>query len=134
MSTQRPGLIDTSVIIDWHDPEVIQNLPEVMAISAVTAAALAAGPRLAADPEEAARRQVRLQEVESRFEPVPFDAAAAVSYGLVVAAVLEIGRRPRARFADLLIAATAHSRGYDLYTRNAADFAGLGDLVRVVAT
>jgi hypothetical protein len=28
-----------------------------------------------------------LQEVESKLEPIPFDAAAARSYGLVVAAV-----------------------------------------------
>lgn len=133
MSTGTLGLLDTSVVIDWHDPEVLLRLPDEVAISAVTAAELAAGPRLASSPDEAARRQVRLQEVESRFEPVPFDAEAAISYGLVVAAVLDVGRRPRARFADLLIAATAHSRRYDLYTRNADDFAGLGELLRVVA-
>jgi predicted nucleic acid-binding protein len=42
------------------------------------------------------------------------------------------GRKPRSRFADLLIAATAHANGLDLYSRNADDFAGLGDLVRVI--
>ena len=36
---------------------------------------------------EAARRQARLQEVESRFAPIPIDAAAARSYGLIVGAV-----------------------------------------------
>lgn len=127
------GLLDTSVVIDWHDPAVAVNLPDRMAISAVTAAELAAGPALAATPAEAARRQARLQEVESRFEPLPLDATAARSYGLVVAAVLDGGRTPRSRFADLLIAATAHANGLDLYTRNGADFVGLVDLVRVVA-
>ncbi|MCW2690883.1 MAG: twitching motility protein PilT, partial [Mycobacterium sp.] len=40
---------------------------------------------------------------------------------------------PRSRFADLLIAATAHASHLDLYTRNADDFTGLEKLVRVVA-
>ena len=61
-----------------------------------------------------------------------FDAAAARSYGLVAAAALGNGPHPRTRFADLLIAATAHTRGLDLYTRNIADFGGLEDLIRVV--
>ena len=42
------GLVDTSVVVDWHDPAVIAALPDEMAISAITAAELAAGPHLAA--------------------------------------------------------------------------------------
>lgn len=128
-----PGLLDTSVVIDWHDPAIADKLPNEMAISAITAAELAAGPLLASTPVEAAKRQSRLQEVESLIEPIPFDGRAARSYGLIVAAVISEGRKPRGRFADLLIAATAHAHGLDLYSRNAYDFAGLGDLVRVVA-
>jgi predicted nucleic acid-binding protein len=33
---------------------------------------------------------------------------------------------------DLLIAATAHAHSARLYTRNAADLAGLGELVDIV--
>jgi predicted nucleic acid-binding protein len=127
------GLLDTSVVIDWHDPSVLDKLPDEMAISAITTAELAAGPLLASTPVEAAKRQSRLQEVESLMEPIPFDGRAVRSYGLVVAAIVTKGRKPRSRFADLLIAATAHANGLDLYSRNADDFAGLGDLVRVVA-
>jgi predicted nucleic acid-binding protein len=104
-----------------------------MAISVITVAELAAGPLLASTPVEAAKRQLRLQEVESLMEPIPFDSRAVRSYGLIVAAVIGEGRRPRSRFADLLIAATAHANGLDLYTRNADDFIGLGNLLRVVA-
>jgi predicted nucleic acid-binding protein len=121
------------VIIDWHDPAVIAVLPDEVAISAISAAELAAGPHLAADPVEAAKRQARLQEVESILEPIQFDGATARSYGLIVAAVVGEGRTPRSRFADLLMAATAHANQLDLYTRNADDFTGLEKLVRVIA-
>lgn len=67
------------------------------------------------------------------MEPIPFDSRAVRSYGLVVAAIVGEGRKPRSRFADLLIAATTHANGLDLYSRNADDFVGLGNLVRVVA-
>jgi predicted nucleic acid-binding protein len=127
------GLVDTSVVVDWHDPAVIAALPDELAVSAITMAELAAGPLLAASPVEAAKRQARLQEVESILEPIPFDGTAARSYGLMVAAVVREGRKPRSRFADLLIAATAHASRLDLYTRNGDDFTGLEGLVRVVA-
>ena len=126
------GLLDTSVVVDWHDPIVLRALPDQIAISAITAAELAAGPRLASNPGEAARRQARLQEVESKLEPIAFDGAAVRSYGLVVAAVVREGRQRRSRFADLLIAATAHANGLDLYTRNGDDFLGIEDLVHVI--
>ncbi|WP_090595527.1 PIN domain-containing protein [Auraticoccus monumenti] len=45
--------------------------------------------------------------------------------------MLGVGRRPRGRFADLLIAATAHAHGLDLYTRNGDDLAGLEGLLTV---
>ena len=96
---------------------------------AITLAELAAGPHLAPSGSEAARRQARLQQVEAMFEPLPFDAAAARSYGQIVAAVPETGRSHRRRVADLLIAATAHANGLPIYTRHPDDFAGLDDLV-----
>jgi predicted nucleic acid-binding protein len=126
------GLLDTSVIIDWDDPAVVRLLPEESAVCAVTMAELAAGPHLAAEPAERARRQARLQQVESLFDPLPLDSAAARSYGQVVAAVAAQGRSHRSRFADLLIAAVAHANHLPLYTRNPADFSGLEDLLQVI--
>jgi len=126
------GLLDTSVVVDWHDPTVVRALPDEMAISAITVAELAAGPHLANTAGGAGRRQARLQEVEAKLEPLPFDSAAVRSYGLVVAAIVRQGRKPRSRFADLLIAATAHANGLDLYTRNGDDFVGIEDLVHVI--
>ncbi len=126
------GLLDTSVIIDWDDPSVVDALPDESAISAITFAELSAGPSLSADVLEGLRRQIRLQQVEASFEPIPFDVAAARSYGLIVGAVNKLGRNHRSRVADLMIAATAYANGMALYTRNPGDFAGLEDLVTVV--
>ncbi|MCG7578794.1 cytotoxic translational repressor of toxin-antitoxin stability system, toxin of TAS system [Mycolicibacterium sp. OfavD-34-C] len=47
--------------------------------------------------------------------------------------MIRAGRKPRSRFADLLIAATTPANGLDLYSRNPDDFQGLADLIRVVA-
>ncbi|OBY30925.1 twitching motility protein PilT [Mycolicibacter kumamotonensis] len=60
MSEPTSGLLDTPVVIDWHDPKVVAALPDEVAISAITAAELAAGPLLATSAVEAARRQARL--------------------------------------------------------------------------
>lgn len=127
------GLLDTSVIIDWDDPTVQQVLPEELSVSAISLAELAAGPILAATIIEQSKRQARLQQVEATFEPIPFDAGAARSFGAVVAAISNTGRTHRSRMADLLIAAIAHANGLNLYTRNPSDFIGLEELIRVVA-
>jgi hypothetical protein len=127
------GLIDTSVVIDLGRiaPE---SLPEELAVSAITMAALAAGPHATDDPEERARRQDRLQRAEASFDPVPFDAAAARAYGRVYAAVLVAGRKARgARAVDLLIAATALANGLPLVTRNPTGFNALDGLLEVIA-
>ncbi|MGH9094313.1 MAG: type II toxin-antitoxin system VapC family toxin [Acidimicrobiales bacterium] len=126
-------MLDTSVVIDWDEPGVAAALPDESSVCAITLAELAAGPYLAADKAEAARRQARLQQVEATFEPLAFDAATARSYGQVVSAVVDTRRAHRRRIADLLIAATAHANGLALYTRNPDDFAGLEHLLTVVA-
>ena len=125
------ALIDTSVVIDWDEPAVVDGLPDHVAISTISLAELAVGPHLTKDAGERARRQARLQQAEALFDPIDFDRAAARSYGIVVAAVAASGRSHRPRVADLLIAAIAHAQGLALYTRNAEDLLGLGDLLEV---
>lgn len=126
------GVLDTSVIIDLDVSDPLR-LPVSVAVSALTMAELAAGPHATADPDERGRRQDRLQRAEAAFDPLPFDANAARAYGRVFASVTAAGRRARgARAVDLLIAATALAADLPLYTRNANDFQGLGDLIEVV--
>jgi predicted nucleic acid-binding protein len=127
------GLVDTSVVIDLDviDPA---RLPHELAISAVTLAELAAGPHATSDRQEQARRQDRLQRTEATFEPLPVDANVARAYGRVYAAVAAAGRKARGRrTTDLFIAATALAADLPLYTRNPVDFAGLSDLLDIVA-
>jgi predicted nucleic acid-binding protein len=125
------GLIDTSVVIDWDDPAVIERLPDEVAVSTITLAELATGPHLTVDAAERARRQARLQQAEAAFDPIDFDRSAARSYGVVVAAVAAAGRSHRARIADLMIAAVAHANRLPLYTCNPGVFVGLEDLITV---
>ena len=121
------------MVVDLEQLTAAQ-LPIEVAVSAVTMAELAAGPHAAADADERARRQDRLQRAEAAFDPLPFGSEAARAYGRVYAAVAAAGRKARgARAVDLLIAATACAAGLPLYTRNAGDFQALGDLVDVIA-
>ena len=127
------GLLDTSVLIDLDDPAVITALPDVALISVISLAELAAGPHLTSDPQERARRQTRLQQIESAFDALEFDTACARSYGQIVAAVAAAGRSHGSRVADLLLASAAHANNVPLYTRNPQDFVGLGNLITLVA-
>lgn len=119
------GLLDTSLVIALEELQPDQ-LPEELAISAITLAELAAGPHATDDEDERARRQDRLQRVESVLDPLPFDAAAARAYARVFAATRAADRKPcGARAVDLMIAAVALSNGLALFTRNPSDFAHL---------
>ncbi len=133
LDTAATGLLDTSVVIDLSDPAVAEALPEESAVSAITLAELSWGASKASDAVERAARQMRLQELDSRFAALPFDAVAARSYGPCVAAVASIGRTHRSRIADLMTAATAHANGLVLYTRNPDDFKGLESLIQLVS-
>ena len=124
-----------------HETGETEELPDEMAISAVTLAELSAGPHeVRPDTEqdvyfeaaERARRLDVLQRAEHEFDPIVFDTDAARAYGRVTAAVIAAGRKPRRRAVDLMIAATAIAAELPLYTTNPGDFAGLDHLVTVI--
>ncbi len=119
-------VLDTSVVVSELTP-----IPGRMAISTVTIAELHFGVLMARDARARAARLRRLSSVERLFDPLPVDDAVAASYGELAAAVSQLGRRPRARALDLMIAATAHAHGATLYTRNGKDLAGLDGLVEI---
>lgn len=122
------AVLDTSVMIAIDVPPLEGEL----AISAASLAELHFGVLVTADPAVRAERLRRLVEFQRRFTALPIDERVASSYGQLAAAVVTAGRKPRSRVMDLLIAATAHAHSARLYTRNAADLAGLERLVEIV--
>ncbi|MGH3273966.1 MAG: hypothetical protein ACRDNZ_06515 [Streptosporangiaceae bacterium] len=81
---------------------------------------------------ERARRLDVLQRAENEFDPIRFDAEAARVYGRMTAAVIDAGRKPRHRIADLMIASIAVVEELALYTTNPSDFSGLGNPLTIV--
>ncbi len=126
------GLLDTNTVIllsRLADPDV---LPAEPMISAITLAELSVGPLVARTEAERANRQAHVQQAEADFDPLPFDAAAARSFGRVAASLHQHGRKPAARAYDALVAAVAIANDLPLFTVNPADFAGI-DALDVVA-
>lgn len=122
-------LLDTSVVIG---PPVTFDPGDEIAISVVTLAELHHGVLVARDASVRGERLRRLVTLERGFDALPVDAAVAHRYGILAAAVAELGRSPRTRSMDLLIAATASVHGARLLTRNADDLRGVDDHLEVV--
>ncbi|HEY6484027.1 MAG TPA: type II toxin-antitoxin system VapC family toxin [Steroidobacteraceae bacterium] len=131
MTDPTRGLLDTSVVID-HDVIDPGLLPDQSAIAAITLAELAAGPHATEDKDERARRQDRLQWATATWDPLPFDAEAARTYGRMFAAARAAGQKGHSRLADLLVASTAAANSLPVYTRNPSDFDALKRIIKVV--
>jgi predicted nucleic acid-binding protein len=120
-------LLDTSVLLgpepDIGDADV--------AISTISLAELHFGVLVARTPTVRAERLRRLGLIEKTFDALPVDDAVARQYGHLAAAVVQAGRQPRARVADLLIAATARTHDAELWTRNLDDLTGLESLLTI---
>ncbi|MES3035675.1 MAG: type II toxin-antitoxin system VapC family toxin [Gemmatimonadota bacterium] len=107
-------------------------LPDEPLITAVTLAELTVGPLVATTDQQRAARQAHLQQAESDFDALPFDASAARAFGRVAASLRQSGRKTTARSYDAMIAATALANALPVYTCNPDDFAGI-DGLEVVA-
>lgn len=125
------GVLDTSTVILLGRLAGVDALPDEPLITAVTLAELSIGPLVATDEVERAARQAQLQQAEADFEPLPFDAAAARSFGQVAASLRRAGRKPAARAYDAMIAATAIANGFPVHTCNPSDFTGIEGLTVV---
>jgi len=133
--TQPPrhlsGVLDTSTVIMLPRITDAAALPAEPLITAVTLAELTVGPLVAANDTERAARQAHVQQAEADFDPLPFDAAAARSFGQVAASLRRAGRKPAARAYDAMIAATALSQQLPVYTCNPDDFTKIDGLTVV---
>lgn len=122
------GLLDTSTLILLDRIDDLSLLPQEPLITTVTLAELSVGPLVASTETERMARQAHLQEAESSFDPLPFDAAAARTFGRVAASLREGGRKASARSYHAMIAATAIANELCLHTCNPRDFAAIGEL------
>ena len=122
------GILDTSTLILLGRLQPTDPLPAEPMITAITLAELSVGPLVASSDEERSARQAHLQQAEADFEPLPFHASAARSFGRVAAGLRRAGRKPAARAYDAMIAAIAISNDLPLHTCNPRDFTGIDEL------
>lgn len=125
------GILDTSTLILLGRIEDTDTLPDEPLITAITLAELSVGPLVAPTDEERSARQAHLQQAEADFEPLPFDTAAARTFGRVAAGLRRVGRKPAARAYDAMITAIAISNDLPLHTCNPRDFTGIEELTVV---
>jgi len=130
--TQRHerALLDTSVVIDFP-ADAVGSLAATAAVSTITLAELAYGLHTD-DPLLNTAREQRYHWITSTFAPIPFDTSAARVYGALCASVRAIGRDPRPRRFDLLIAAVAVALRIPLITRNETDFRGIHSSLNII--
>lgn len=84
------------------------------------------------DPLLNAAREKRYHWIAATFDPIPFDAGAARIYGALCANVRAVGRDPKPRRFDILIAAVAFALGIPLITRDENDFRGIHGALPVI--
>lgn len=123
-------LLDTSVLID-----IDKIIPprDTIVLSAVSAAELQYGIERAATVELRRGRMMRFGRLTRLLQTpwLPFDDAAAVSYGRL-AAIVARTRPSHARGKDVLLAGHAHALGARLMTLTPRDFELVADEVEVV--
>jgi predicted nucleic acid-binding protein len=122
------GVLDTSTLILLGRIEDTDSLPTEPLITTITLAELSVGPLVARTDEERAARQAHVQQAEADFDPLPFDAAAARSFGRVAASLRRAGRTSPARAYDAMIAAVCVATELPIHTCNPGDFSGFDGL------
>lgn len=129
------GLLDTSVVIDLHRYVGREELlPDEAFVSALTLAEIVQGPLFARnDADRRIRSRIVLDAHRAFPDPIPFDAPCVSAYLTIANATVDIGRHPRRRMMDLLIAATAQAHDLPLYTQNPADVEHLAGVISIVS-
>lgn len=122
------GILDTSTLLLLGRIDDDAALPSEPLITAITLAELSVGPLVATSESERAARQAHLQQAEADFDPLPFDPAAARSFGQVAASLRRAGRKPAARAYDAMIAAICVANDLPVHTCNPSDFVGIDGL------
>ncbi|MGN6125812.1 MAG: PIN domain-containing protein [Humibacter sp.] len=123
------AVLDTNVLIDGD----LQMAGFEVAVASLSWAELRFGVTCAPNPTERAARALRLDTLRGILGPgLAFDDTAAEIYGTLTELVAGLGRDPRRRAIDLMIAATAAANGAAVITRNVDDFRGVDAVVPIV--
>ena len=125
------AILDTSVLLASHE----EGLPDLSGIdsriSSVSISEMQLGLAASKGMVRAVREE-RLHRIMGVYGPgLPYDDTAAASFGTLTALVLEQGQSPRAAVLDRMIAATAHSLGVALVTRDKR-FTVFDSILRVI--
>ena len=113
------AVADTSIFIAREVGRPLDELPDEIAVSVVTAAELELGVLRAREADVRARRLATLSRVRAEFPLLPIDDATASCFARVADEELRAGRRLRRH--DTWIAATALRHGVPVVTQD-ADF------------
>ena len=125
------ALIDASVLIAVERgtldlEEVTRDFTDELALSVVTASELLHGVHRAKDTRRRARREAWVEALLTSLPLVSFDLVAARIHARLSARLAKNGETVGAH--DLIIAATALSRGLDVVTRDERSFPRISEL------
>jgi predicted nucleic acid-binding protein len=120
VSVPSAGLLDTSVFVAREDGRALGELPDRIAISAVTIGELQLGVLSASDDETRARRADTLSLARSA-DPIPVSEAIMGSWARMVVDCRAAGIHRAVKLTDALIAATAIEHGLPVVTQD-SDF------------
>jgi tRNA(fMet)-specific endonuclease VapC len=119
-------LIDSSVLIAWErdrldlPSQLAEFAEEDFAISTITASELHHGVHRAANPAQRRRREAFVEGLLARLPILSFDAVAARIHARLSAELAADGTAVGSH--DLIIAATALTKGYIVSTRDERSF------------
>jgi predicted nucleic acid-binding protein len=119
------AIADTSVFVAQETGRGLDDLPEEIAVSVITAAELELGVLRASDSRARAARLATLSRVQSTYPLLPVDAEVASNFARIASAELARGRRLRRH--DTWIAATARRHGAAVLTQD-ADFTSFDEV------
>jgi predicted nucleic acid-binding protein len=119
------AIADTSVFVARETDRDLDDLPEEIAVSVITAAELELGVLRATSDDARAIRLATLSRVQATYPLLPVDPEVASCFARLAAAELSRGRHLRRH--DTWIAATALRHGAAILTQD-SDFSSFDDV------
>lgn len=125
--------LDTNLLVQEPNWDLLPSGNHELFVSAISYAEFTEGI-FNSDPEIATAASMGLIDIKAAYgDGLPFGSREAEVYREVCATLVRYGRSVnRSRRMDMMIASIAVSNGAALATRNATDFAGLEEILKVI--